>query len=308
LAKYVTAAERAGLRATFPERSHQKSALDNARRVVRHLKDHKVTLLAGTDTPNPGTTHGISMHRELQLLVESGLTPIEALGAATSVPASTFGLRDRGTIAPGQRADLLLVAGDATANVDATQNVLHVWKGGRELRRAEYKPAATAKAAITTGLISDFEAGLESAFGTSWMISTDQMMGGKSVAALSLVKGGMDGSMQVLKVEGSIVTGQAYPWSGAMLFFANRPMTPVDVRPAREISFRIKSATPLQLMVFATSRGQIPVAKELAAANHWTTVIVSFAELGLDGSDIQGLLISGTTADFSFELDQVMLR
>ena len=58
--------------------------------------------------------HGASVHHELQLLVTAGLTPVQALRAATATPARRFGLTDRGRITPGARADLLLVDGDAT--------------------------------------------------------------------------------------------------------------------------------------------------------------------------------------------------
>ncbi len=83
----------------------------------RRSRPRGVPLLAGTDAPNPGTTHGASLHRELELLVAAGLTPIEALTAATSTPARVFGLRDRGRIAPGLRADLLLVDGEPVDDI-----------------------------------------------------------------------------------------------------------------------------------------------------------------------------------------------
>jgi imidazolonepropionase-like amidohydrolase len=70
-----------------------------------------VTILAGSDAPNGGTTEGASVHLELELLVEAGLTPVEALSTATSSPAKAFGLQDRGRIAEGLKADLLLVDG-----------------------------------------------------------------------------------------------------------------------------------------------------------------------------------------------------
>jgi imidazolonepropionase-like amidohydrolase len=71
-----------------------------------------VPILAGTDFGNPGTTAGASLHGELEYLIEAGLTPVQALVAATSAPADSFLLRDRGRIAPGLRADLLFVDGD----------------------------------------------------------------------------------------------------------------------------------------------------------------------------------------------------
>jgi len=57
--------------------------------------------LPGMDAPNPGTAPGASLHRELELLVRGGLTPLEALHAATSLPAVAFALQDRGRIALG---------------------------------------------------------------------------------------------------------------------------------------------------------------------------------------------------------------
>jgi imidazolonepropionase-like amidohydrolase len=69
----------------------------------------------------------------MQLLVEAGFTPIEALRAATSVPARRFGLADRGKIFPGARADLLLVEGDPTTNISDTLSIKAVWRRGVQL-------------------------------------------------------------------------------------------------------------------------------------------------------------------------------
>jgi imidazolonepropionase-like amidohydrolase len=92
-----------------------------------------VPILAGTDASHlgaPGMAHGISLHGELRLLVRAGLTPVQALRAATSGPADTFGLTDRGRIAEGLRADLLLVEGDPTTHIDDTLSIRAVWRSG----------------------------------------------------------------------------------------------------------------------------------------------------------------------------------
>ena len=109
-------------------------ALDNGVAAVSLLHEAGVTLLAGTDAPNPGTYHGVSMHRELELLVRAGLTPLEALVAATSAPADAFGLDDRGRIAPGKRADLWIVNGDPTTDILATRAIDNIWKEGRRYK------------------------------------------------------------------------------------------------------------------------------------------------------------------------------
>lgn len=97
---------------------------------VRTAAAAGIVILAGTDGPLPPTEPGKSLHRELELLVEAGLTPLQALASATSAPARSFGLSDRGRIAPGLRADLVLVEGDATADITATRRIVGVWKRG----------------------------------------------------------------------------------------------------------------------------------------------------------------------------------
>ena len=93
-------------------------------------------ILAGSDATLPsigGMVHGASLHHELQLLVRAGLTPIEALRAATSVPARRFSIFDRGRIVGGARADLLLVKGDPTVNISDTLSTVAVWRQGVRL-------------------------------------------------------------------------------------------------------------------------------------------------------------------------------
>jgi imidazolonepropionase-like amidohydrolase len=110
-----------------------------ARGATRMLWEAGVPILAGSDAPNDGTTYGASMHRELELLVEAGMRPIEALAAATAAPARAFGLDDRGRIVPGMRADLLLVEGDPTVDITATRRIAGVWKRGVRLDRQAYR-------------------------------------------------------------------------------------------------------------------------------------------------------------------------
>lgn len=105
---------------------------------VRALHDAGVDVLAGTDASHPlpflgGLAHGASVHHELQYLVRAGLTPVQALRAATSTTARRFGLDDRGRIAEGLRADLLLVDGDPTTTISDTLNTRAVWRRGTRL-------------------------------------------------------------------------------------------------------------------------------------------------------------------------------
>jgi imidazolonepropionase-like amidohydrolase len=112
--------------------------IDNAVAAVRLLHGAGATILAGTDAnadPHaPGNPpYGVSLHDELARLVGAGLTPVEALQGATSTAARVFRLADRGRIAAGLRADVVLLAGDPTTDITATRAIRDVWIGGRRL-------------------------------------------------------------------------------------------------------------------------------------------------------------------------------
>lgn len=109
---------------------------------VRLLAAAGVTLLAGTDAPNPGTVFGASLHRELELMVRCGLSPAQALAAATSEPARVFGLSDRGRVGAGLRADLVLVSGDPLQDITTTRSIERIWRGGTACDRGAFVASA----------------------------------------------------------------------------------------------------------------------------------------------------------------------
>ena len=116
-------------------------AYEPARASVAALLAAGMPILAGTDanaTPAAPASpvFGESLHDELALLVDAGLTPAQALDAATSVAAEHFGLADRGRIAPGLRADLVLLADDPTVDVAATRTIRGVWIAGERISGA----------------------------------------------------------------------------------------------------------------------------------------------------------------------------
>jgi imidazolonepropionase-like amidohydrolase len=111
------------------------ASCEGTNEAIRAMAARGVPVLAGTDSPAPGATYGASLHGEMELLVRAGLTPTQALMAATSAPARAFGLDDRGRIAPGLRADLLLVEGDPTADILHTRRIVKIWKRGVEAKR-----------------------------------------------------------------------------------------------------------------------------------------------------------------------------
>ena len=111
---------------------------DVSRPIVKTLNGARVPILAGTDAPMPLVYPGFSLHNELELLVESGLTPADALRAATIGPAEFFGLsKNSGSIALGKRADLVLLDDNPLLQISNTRHIRAVVLDGRLLQRAD---------------------------------------------------------------------------------------------------------------------------------------------------------------------------
>jgi imidazolonepropionase-like amidohydrolase len=106
-------------------------------RLTRTLGQNGVLLVLGTDSGVTGMLHGFSAHRELQLLVQAGLSPYEALLTATRNAAAAAGSEDWGAIEPGRRADLLLLRDNPLENIGNTRRIAGVMKRGRWLDRGE---------------------------------------------------------------------------------------------------------------------------------------------------------------------------
>jgi imidazolonepropionase-like amidohydrolase len=117
--------------------------------IVGALHRAGIPIVAGTDQAVPGH----SLHREIELYVEAGFTPLEAIQAATVVPARVMGLdKELGTIQVGKRADLIVIDGDPLAEIRNTRNVIFTITNGRLYTSADlwrsvgFKPWAEARA------------------------------------------------------------------------------------------------------------------------------------------------------------------
>ena len=141
LTPFISPAMKSMLERKFPPERGAGLKLANAEAAVLALRRAGVSILAGTDAPAPGMAHGLSLHHELELLVHSGLMPLEALASATSETARAFGFHDRGRIDVGTRADLVLVSGHPTVDITATRDIVGVWKLGTRFSR--YQVATT---------------------------------------------------------------------------------------------------------------------------------------------------------------------
>lgn len=121
---------------TPPEATARREQFARQLALVQRLALGGVPLLAGSDLPNPYTIPGVSLHEELALMVQAGLSPASALAAATRNPAVFLGAQDSlGTIEPGKRADLVLLDANPLDDIRNTRTIRAVVIDGRLLDR-----------------------------------------------------------------------------------------------------------------------------------------------------------------------------
>lgn len=297
---YLRPEQEETLRRQFPT-GGRAAALENALASTRRLYEAEVPILAGSDAPNPGTAHGASLHRELELLVEAGLPPAAALAAATSVPADRFRIPDRGRIAPGKRADLVLVDGDPLRDITATRAIVAVWKNGFRVERQRFDSApASPAAALEDGLLGGFEEGDE-----GWFATTDSIQGGSSQVELRVAGG-------ALNVEARVKTGVPWPWAGAMRMLGGGSMEPVDISGFGTLALRLRGSGQVQVLFFSGASTQgMPQSWPVDLEEGWAEVRIPLVEVpGLDRARARAVaVVAGPAPGTSrFEIDSVELR
>lgn len=118
------------------EMAERKQGLQRMVGIVGRMHRAGVPMLAGTDPPTRDVFPGFSLHDELGLLVQAGLTPLQALQAGTLNAAKCLGLADsHGTVEKGKVADLLLLDADPVSDIANTQKIAAVIWGGKILPR-----------------------------------------------------------------------------------------------------------------------------------------------------------------------------
>ncbi|MEX0899717.1 MAG: amidohydrolase family protein [Gammaproteobacteria bacterium] len=300
LQPYIDPAQEDGLIRQFPG-SGREGILTTALATVRALHDAGVVLLAGSDAPNPGTAHGVSLHRELELLVEAGLSPQAALASATSRVADAFNLPARGRIMKGARADLVLVAGNPLEDVAATRAITAVWKNGFRVQRARFDGATTEtdlpKAPAVLGVFDDGADG--------WYATTDSIMGGASSVTLAARDG-------ALVIDAEVKTGAPFPWAGAMRSMIDGGMAPTDASAFETLTIRIRGQGTVQLLFFSGASAQgVPAVLPVQLEGSWQDLALDLS--GVAGLDLTRLRAVGLTAGpapgaMRIELDEMVLR
>lgn len=306
--KLLDAGQQRALGLPFRRRPNSEQCRANAEASVRRLYAARVPILAGTDAGNPGTAHGPSLHGELQLLVRAGLSPQAALAAATSVPARRFGLTDRGRIAVGLRADVVLVAGDPLRNITASRAIVGIWKNGSRIDRTIAAPKAPQ--APQQNLVSNFDTGKPStSYGNGWQVTTDATIGGASTAALDVIGRGARSSKGALEMKGEVRAGASYPWAG-VLFPVVGGMQPLDYSAKRELVFWAKGDRPGLAMLYSGA-AVIPATVPFAATGDWMEFripLASFPNAVLEQVRAVGFIAGNPPGKFRLYIDEVEIR
>jgi imidazolonepropionase-like amidohydrolase len=251
-------------------------ALGNA----KMLYDAGVTIALGTDAGMPGTPHGPSTLREMELLVRAGLTPSQALIAGTASSAKVIHqLNDRGTIEVGKRADLVLIKGAPWATISDVRKTDRVFIDGK-LVFGPGSPGLGANAAtrlasvpVKAPLIDDFErADGRSSLDT---LRTDDPDGGldRTVEISQVIARGTDG--HALSIAARMAM-KSKAQAGVIIPLSRGSIQPVDARDFKGVRFEVRGDGDYALGV-TTSAGRWSA--PFAAGSGWTTVEIPFTAL-----------------------------
>ena len=112
-----------------------KFGMATRRSKLRQLHEEGLQILMGTDSGTRGNPHQLAAWREMEIMTEYGLTPMEVIRAATYHNARNLGMLNRiGSIAPGKLADIIVVNGDPLTSIREIRHVAHVIKNGVVVR------------------------------------------------------------------------------------------------------------------------------------------------------------------------------
>jgi imidazolonepropionase-like amidohydrolase len=253
------------------------------------LKRGGATFGVGTDAGVTGTHHGWATLRELQLLVAGGLTPLEAITAATSNAARAIKVyHERGSIVAGKLADLVLVEGEPHKNIRDIERIKSVFIGGREIDRQKLaseiaSPAVTAiPAAKARELIDDFESSMgngslgRSRLDTFWVNSTDAGVDPSPMVYGRIVR---EAGKHALSVSGRM-SEKDRPYIRINVPLSRGAIEPVDAREFRGVRFDARGDGDYQLIVPTTGvRDSSHFQAAFKADSQWQTVSIDFSSL-----------------------------
>jgi|GEM_PF-555773 len=286
----------------------KKERLSFAKINLKKMADSGIKLALGTDAGNPVVFFGSAVHRELELTVEAGLSPLEAITAATKNAADILEQDDKlGTLAQGKLADILIINENPLEDIKNTQDIFMVIKNGeildREKLAEEINPPQ--KPLISTlnlpNLFDDFEDGFKKTnLETEWQILTDKVAGGSSTSNIEIIPGGANSSKYALHFFGKVTTKFAFGFAGAVASLGKEIGQNFDISQYAGIKFKVRGNGKTYKIVFSTAsvKDYDDFFYTFSPSEDWKEIVVPFSKLRQFGFgkkvewtaiDVQGL-------------------
>ena len=274
---------RAGRRANTEPQQYRVTRWKQLMANTAALRAAGIPFGTGTDAGVTGTYHGWSTLREMELLVMGGLTPLEALTAATGNSAKALHVDgERGTIAVGKLADLVLVEGSPHTNIADVWKVRRVFLGGKELDRKALagqiaSPEISPIPARKVGALVDDMEGERTRLDTLRVNATDS---GTDHSKMSMGVQARPEGGHALSLQATMGI-KARPFAQVLFPLSPGGVEPVDVSSYKGIRFEARGAGDYRLLVHTRGVRDFKYASAgFQAGAKWTRIEVPFTALG----------------------------
>ena len=257
-----------------------------------------IPILAGSDAPNPGTAYGLSLHQELNLLAQSGLSTLEAIKAATTNVSKIFSPESPAELSIGSEANLLILNASPLESIENTLNIQQIIYQGELIDREEPISESSSPKLHAT-FLSSFSTGFDIDGLLAWAATDDSIRNGNSKASISI-------SQERLTVNAEVNNGFIFPWAGAAVFFD----MPRDLTDLSHLQFTIEGTNgTYTVMAFSGAETNLPATVPIDVTQTETVASINMnAFEGIDLSKVRGFaIVVSEPGKFTYSIDDVKL-